>query len=210
GHSWPGVVGRAGSGHGGGTKCHLALVGFMITFANWDLRDLRLASTLNLRTCSEDFDLSDLSNPIQHISNHCVQLESDQYGTQEQGNELFTEEFLEVLEQKHPGHGEQRLMELMDQMRYIVIHTVASIREVVGGVDYDCFQLLGYDFMIDEDMKVWLLEVNGSPACASRLLDRFAADVVKIIIDPLISPQSGLEQSTQGTLFDHLPLPKSL
>jgi len=29
-----------------------------------------------------------------------------------------------------------------------------------------CFQLFGFDFLIDDTMKVWLVEVNGAPACA--------------------------------------------
>jgi tubulin monoglycylase TTLL3/8 len=26
------------------------------------------------------------------------------------------------------------------------------------------FEFLGYDFMIDEDLKVWMIEVNSSPS----------------------------------------------
>ena len=29
---------------------------------------------------------------------------------------------------------------------------------------YKSFQLFGFDFLVDEDFKVWLLEVNGAPA----------------------------------------------
>lgn len=31
---------------------------------------------------------------------------------------------------------------------------------------YHSFQLFGFDFMVDEQLKVWLIEVNGAPACA--------------------------------------------
>ena len=31
-----------------------------------------------------------------------------------------------------------------------------------------CFGLYGYDFMIDEDMKVWLIEINVNPALTTN------------------------------------------
>lgn len=33
-------------------------------------------------------------------------------------------------------------------------------------LSYQSFQLFGFDFMVDEDFKVWLIEINGAPACA--------------------------------------------
>lgn len=32
----------------------------------------------------------------------------------------------------------------------------------------NCFELFGLDFVIDEDLKPWLIEANMSPACALR------------------------------------------
>ena len=28
----------------------------------------------------------------------------------------------------------------------------------------NCFELLGYDFMIDEDFRIWLIEINMNPS----------------------------------------------
>lgn len=37
----------------------------------------------------------------------------------------------------------------------------------IGGLNpnkrENCFELMGYDFMIDEDFRVWLIEVNTNP-----------------------------------------------
>lgn len=37
-------------------------------------------------------------------------------------------------------------------------------------LSYQSFQLFGFDFMVDESFKVWLIEINGAPACAQSVV----------------------------------------
>jgi len=54
---------------------------------------------------------------------------------------------------------------------------------------FGSYLLLGYDFMIDEDYNVWLIEVNSSPAMdystkiTKKLVKCVMKDTVKVIVD---------------------------
>jgi hypothetical protein len=64
----------------------------------------------------------------------------------------------------------------------------------------NCFELLGYDFLIDEDFRLWLIEVNTNPyfgvpnAFIADLLPKMIDDLLEIVLDkvypPAISPKS--------------------
>jgi len=59
--------------------------------------------------------------------------------------------------------------------------TVESVwRRVRAGNRAGGFQLLGFDFMLDSSHKVWLIEVNGAPAAASRLTNALAHDILAL------------------------------
>lgn len=48
------------------------------------------------------------------------------------------------------------------------------------------FELFGYDFMIDEDFKVWLIEVNTNPCLAlSSSILKYAAPLPYALNHPL-------------------------
>ena len=72
-----------------------------------------------------------------------------------------------------------------------------------------CFEIFGYDFMIDNDLKPWLIEVNTNPCLEESnkllktLIPRMLDDAFKLTVDQLYPPlapvkleQLGVEPST--------------
>jgi tubulin monoglycylase TTLL3/8 len=52
-----------------------------------------------------------------------------------------------------------------------------------------CFELFGFDLMIDDDFNMWLIEVNSSPAMdystsvTERLVKLVLEDTIKVVVD---------------------------
>ena len=60
-------------------------------------------------------------------------------------------------------HGEEVVGELFNNIRMLIIRSLLAVQNVIIH-DKHCFELYGYDIMIDEDLKPWLIEVNASPS----------------------------------------------
>ena len=48
----------------------------------------------------------------------------------------------------------------------IITHSLRAVANLVAN-DKHCFELYGYDIIIDEGLKPWLVEVNASPSLTS-------------------------------------------
>lgn len=52
-----------------------------------------------------------------------------------------------------------------------------------------CFELFGFDLMVDDDFNMWLIEVNSSPAMdystpvTTKLVKMVLEDVIKVVVD---------------------------
>ena len=83
-----------------------------------------------------------------------------------------------------------------------------SLISVMDSVEHrkNSFEIYGYDFMIDEDLKTWLIEVNSSPAMdystpvTTPLVKAVLEDTVKVVVDEKqrVSPALKRDSSEYG------------
>ncbi len=72
------------------------------------------------------------------------------------------------------------------------------------------FELFGYDFMLDEDLKLYLIEANINPCLAvtsnfsARFVPILVDNTLRIALDPLFPPPEGFGPAKK-TLGDLLP-----
>lgn len=82
----------------------------------------------------------------------------------ETGNTVSFEQFQAFLTKEYPQHGVNLQEHIVSRMRDIVIDTIVATKHQINQKQRKyCFELLGYDFLIDEDFRTWLLEVNNNP-----------------------------------------------
>ncbi|MCI4376490.1 hypothetical protein PGIGA_G00189000 [Pangasianodon gigas] len=140
-----------------------------------------------LRTSSEPYNSSDLQDMTSHLTNHCIQKEHSQnYGRYEEGNEMFFDEFRHYLLNVHNVSMETSIL---PQIKQIIRSCLMCIEPAISTkhLSYQSFQLFGFDFMLDKSFKVWLIEINGAPACAQKLYTELCQGIVDVAISTVFS-----------------------
>ena len=77
-------------------------------------------------------------------------------------------------------------------MKHLTVISTQSIRKKLNAKERNhCFEIFGYDFIIDEEFKVWLIEINTNPCLEESskllkmLLPRMISNLHLIIDDAL-------------------------
>ncbi|VDL61713.1 unnamed protein product [Hymenolepis diminuta] len=60
-------------------------------------------------------------------------------------------------------HGHERVKQLFRDIDKIFLMSLLSVQNVMIS-DKHCFELYGYDILVDDNLKPWLLEINASPS----------------------------------------------
>jgi hypothetical protein len=137
-----------------------------------------------VRLSSQDYDSSDLSNKFAHLTNNQVNKHFEGFhATEVEGSMMTQEEFFK--EASSMGLG--ALIEPLQQaVKRLAISSIKSVSELMVQ-NRACFEVFGYDIMVDEDLRPWLIEVNSSPSMdhstrvTARLVQRALAGLAELL-----------------------------
>ena len=160
-----------------------------------------LDSNLNLFFCkeghlkgsSELYNLNN-SNKYIHITNYSLQKNSNNFQLYEQGNEMSYNDFKNFLINEKISLD--KFDSMITQMKYLIKISFKSVskkflKEKPGSIL--CFEIFGFDFILDNDFKLWILEINNNPGLSisspviEKLVPRMMDDAFRLTIDKVFN-----------------------
>lgn len=116
-----------------------------------------------LRTSSDDYELNNDNNYV-HLTNNCLQQNGTNYGKHEDGNTVSYDVLQDYLDQMFPDLQLSVRDHFVPRMKDLIIDSILSVKTQLNpNKRKNIFEIFGYDFLIDEDFRVWLIEVNTNP-----------------------------------------------
>eukprot|EP01016_Furgasonia_blochmanni_P045421 TRINITY_DN6399_c0_g1_i1.p1 TRINITY_DN6399_c0_g1~~TRINITY_DN6399_c0_g1_i1.p1 ORF type:complete len:341 (+),score=84.83 TRINITY_DN6399_c0_g1_i1:63-1085(+) len=141
-----------------------------------------------VRFSAEDYDPNNVFNRFVHLTNNSVAKHSQHfYNAPIEGNMWTCQQFSEYLSSLRGGVDVFK-KEIQPGMKQIVAWSLLCVQDMVEQRK-NSLELYGYDFMVDEDLRPWLIEINSSPdfsystKVTERLVKMASEDIVKVIVD---------------------------
>ncbi|KAG2461335.1 TTLL9 polyglutamylase, partial [Polypterus senegalus] len=103
-----------------------------------------------------------------HLTNVAIQKTAPDYDP-EKGCKWQMQQLRRYLIAKH---GVDIIEMLFRDMDAIFVRSLQSVQKVIIN-DKHCFELYGYDILLDEQLKPWLIEVNASPSLTASSLEDY-------------------------------------
>ena len=108
----------------------------------------------------------DLGDHYAHLTNVAVQKKNAQYN-KEHGGKWSLENLRLFLES---ARGAEAVSKLWRELDAVILKSLRAVQNVMHN-DAHCFELYGYDMLIDASLKPWLIEVNASPSLSATTED---------------------------------------
>jgi len=111
------------------------------------------------------YNPTELNDIFAHLTNTSVQKTSADYNSESKSYKWSLRQVRLYLTARH-GHA--AVVKLLKTINRIIIESILSVSHLIIQEKH-CFALYGYDILIDDKLKPWLLEINSAPAlCATN------------------------------------------
>ena len=143
----------------------------------------------HLKACSETFNINS-DDLYVHLTNYSVQKYNRNFSKEEVGNEISFELFQNELDKK--GIKKNFKKDIFPKiLRIIAISTNAAKTKINILARRNCFEIFGYDIILDGNCQPFLLEINTNPGLEESsplikmLVPRMIDDAFRLTIDEL-------------------------
>ncbi len=144
----------------------------------------------HLKTCSANYDLNNNKDAFIHITNYSFQKHCEGFEKFELGNEVPFYDFQKFLNKYYKGKSIEN--DIFPKIKEIISLTMNSVKDKINMKKRNfCFEIFGYDFMIDCDFNVFLIEINTNPGLEESspwikvIVPRMLDDALRLTLDQL-------------------------
>jgi hypothetical protein len=167
-------------------------------------------SSAYLRICGSEFSLYDISDNFRHISNYTVQKKNKRVENRKTDLSLSSSQFEEYVK-KYSNPNFTWKEGMFPKIKKVVVETLKAGQENIKHRN-NWFELYGFDFILDQELNPWLIEVNLSPAWAQRteylkeMLESMADGILDFVETKISLMKRNIEQISKPSPV--LPFPK--
>ncbi|KAL1122620.1 hypothetical protein AAG570_002947 [Ranatra chinensis] len=139
------------------------------------------------RFCTVKYDASmqELDNIFVHLTNVSVQRHGGDYNSMH-GGKLSVDNLRLYLE---GTRGKTVTDNLFKNITWLIVHSLKAVSYIISN-DKHCFECYGYDIIIDNNLKPWLIEVNASPSLTSTTVNdrilkyKLIDNIISVVLPP--------------------------
>ena len=141
----------------------------------------------HLKACSDEFNI-DNDNLFIHLTNYSVQKYNKNFSKSEVGNEISFKMFQDELDRNNSGINFKK--DIFPEIIKIIWITGKALKNKINIMERkNCFEIYGYDFILDTNYQPFLLEINTNPGLEESspliqmLVPRMIDDTFRLTID---------------------------
>ena len=142
----------------------------------------------HLKACSENFNI-DSNDLYVHLTNYSIQKYNKNFSKIEIGNEISFQTFQNQLDKEEGKNFKKDIFPKI--MRIIAISANISKKKINKLGKNNCFEIFGYDFILDKNFDPFLLEINTNPGLEESspliemLVPRMIDDAFRLTVDQI-------------------------
>ena len=159
----------------------------------------------HLKACSDNFNI-DSDNLFIHLTNYSVQKHNKNFSKVEIGNEISFQLFQQELNKQNSGKNFKK--DIFPEIIKIIGISAKAVKNKINIMNRkNCFEIFGYDFILDSNYQPFLLEINTNPGLEESsplikmLVPRMIDDALRLTIDKVFESNEGNTQKKNRSKF---------